>query len=274
MLRRQMLSMFLVFWLVFNITPLFLSHAQSYSCPLFHVVRSKDNLEQILSRYSLSEGEFKNYNPYWEGKLESGSRIVVGDLCDNRRANLTNSYIVRKGDTLFSIARSHGLFVSDLKHANDLKDDHIFVGQVLTIPAVYQTLKEIRENITEEELSLLAKLVYAEAQGEPFEGQVAVAAVVLNRVLSPMFPSTIKGVIYQEGQFSSVLMDKLPTSKEKADLMIPAVQKALEGYDPTHGAVFFANLSKAKPGTKELFQDRVRITTKIGEHTFGKLIEE
>lgn len=96
------------------------------------------------------------------------------------------------------------------------------------------------------DVNLLARIVNGEARGEPFIGQVAVAAVVLNRIKNPAFPKTIAGVIYQPGAFSSVSdgqINKQPTASS-----IRAAQEALTGVDPSHGALYFFNPAKTSNG--------------------------
>ena len=80
-------------------------------------------------------------------------------------------------------------------------------------------------------LNLLSKLVYAEARGEPYKGQVAVAAVVLNRVANSSFPNTISGVIYESGAFSVVDDGQINLTPDST--AIKAAQDALNGWDPT-----------------------------------------
>jgi N-acetylmuramoyl-L-alanine amidase len=99
-------------------------------------------------------------------------------------------------------------------------------------------------NYSQSELLLLAKVVYAEAAGEPFIGKVAVAAVVLNRVRSPLFPNTISGVVYEPWQFSCVgnwMFNSYPP-KDCFD----AARSALQGWDPTGGASFYFNRHTVK----------------------------
>ena len=89
------------------------------------------------------------------------------------------------------------------------------------------------------DLNLLARLVYGEARGEPYTGQVAVAAVVLNRVKSSSFPNTVAGVIYQSGAFDVVSDGQInltPDSTAKK-----AAQDALNGWDPSYGAIYYFN---------------------------------
>ena len=115
----------------------------------------------------------------------------------------------------------------------------------------------------ESELSLLARLVNGEARGEPYIGQVAVAAVVLNRVHSSSFPDTISGVIFQPGAFDAVWdgqFDLTPT-----DSCIRAARDALNGWDPTGGCVYYYNPSTA---TNEwIWTRQVQLT--IGQHAFA-----
>jgi N-acetylmuramoyl-L-alanine amidase len=117
--------------------------------------------------------------------------------------------------------------------------------------------------ITSADHRLLAKLVSAEARGEPYKGQVAVAAVVLNRVRSSRFPNTISGVIYQKNQFSCVpngSINNTPTSSA-----IRAARDAMNGWDPTGGCLFFYNPS----GTSDEWIRTRHIKTVIGRHYFG-----
>ncbi|MFA5537029.1 MAG: cell wall hydrolase [Bacillota bacterium] len=115
-----------------------------------------------------------------------------------------------------------------------------------------------------DELHLLSRVVAAESEGEPFEGQVAVAAVLLNRVKSPSFPNTVAGVIYQPLAFESVLNGHIwrVSNLEAAER---AALAALNGWDPTYGALFFWNPSK--PVSPWIWTRRIVRT--IGRHVFG-----
>ena len=114
------------------------------------------------------------------------------------------------------------------------------------------------------DLNLLSRLVYGEARGEPYTGQVAVAAVVLNRVKSSSFPNTIAGVIYQSGAFDVVSDGQINlTPNETAK---KAAQDALNGWDPTNGAIYYFNPSTA---TNKWIWSRP-MTVTIGKHRFCK----
>ncbi|MGI6082769.1 MAG: spore cortex-lytic enzyme [Limnochordia bacterium] len=112
--------------------------------------------------------------------------------------------------------------------------------------------------------TLLARVVAAEARNEPYEGQVAVAAVILNRVADPRFPNTLAGVVYQPHAFESVtnglVWTRTPTSTEQR-----AARDALTGWDPSYGALFFWN--PAKPVSSWIWTRP--IVTRIGNHVFA-----
>ena len=114
------------------------------------------------------------------------------------------------------------------------------------------------------DLNLLSRLVYGEARGEPYTGQVAVAAVVLNRVKSSSFPNTISGVIYQNGAFDVVSDGQINLTPN--DTAKKAAQDALNGWDPTNGAIYYFNPSTA---TNKWIWSRP-MTVTIGKHRFCK----
>ncbi len=115
---------------------------------------------------------------------------------------------------------------------------------------------------SDSELNLLARLISAEARGEPYAGQVAVGAVVLNRVEHPSFPSSVSGVIYQNGAFSCLYDGQF--EKPVADSAYKAARDALNGLDPSGGAIYYFNPSTATNGW---IWSRPLIT-KIGKHRF------
>ena len=114
------------------------------------------------------------------------------------------------------------------------------------------------------DLNLLSRLVYGEARGEPYTGQVAVAAVVLNRVRSSSFPNTISGVIYQKGAFDVVSDGQINLTPN--DTAKKAAQDALNGWDPTNGAIYYFNPATA---TNKWIWSRP-MTVTIGKHRFCK----
>lgn len=112
------------------------------------------------------------------------------------------------------------------------------------------------------DLDLLARLISAESRGEPYEGQVAVGAVVLNRVAHASFPNSVSGVIYQPGAFSC--LDDGQFDQPVAESAYRAAQDALNGWDPSGGAIYYFNPSTA---TSAWIWSRPAIVT-IGKHMF------
>lgn len=115
---------------------------------------------------------------------------------------------------------------------------------------------------TESNINLLARIISAESRGEPYTGQVAVGAVVLNRVGHPSFPDTIAGVIYQNGAFTAINDGQF--WEPVAESAYNAARDALNGWDPTGGAIYYYNPAKT---SNKWIRSRPVITT-IGEHVF------
>ena len=112
------------------------------------------------------------------------------------------------------------------------------------------------------DINLLAKLIAAEARGESYTGQVAVGAVVLNRVSHPSFPDTVAGVIYQKGAFSCVNDSNWSVSPNETSLK--AARDCINGWDPSGGAIYYYNPAK----TSNSFMHSRPVITTIGRHVF------
>jgi N-acetylmuramoyl-L-alanine amidase len=133
-----------------------------------------------------------------------------------------------------------------------------------TAAALGMTLTTTDNNTTSSsDLYLLAKCVYAEARGESYTGQVAVAAVVLNRVKSADFPNTISGVIYQPYAFTSVSDGQI--NLEPNETAYNAARDAMNGWDPTYGCLYYYNASTA---TSKWIYSKTTVVT-IGNHVFA-----
>jgi N-acetylmuramoyl-L-alanine amidase len=113
---------------------------------------------------------------------------------------------------------------------------------------------------------LLARAVNGEARGESYEGQVAVAAVIINRTRAPEFPKTIAGVIYQPGAFTAVSDGQINVPIDEDSTVVKAARDALNGWDPTNGCLYYWNPATA---TSKWIWSRT-IVKKIGKHNFGK----
>ncbi|HZH61802.1 MAG TPA: cell wall hydrolase [Metabacillus sp.] len=188
------------------------------------------------------------------------------------------AYTVHKGDTMSKIARDNGLTLSELASVNpQVKNlDLIYVGQEIHIdidkksrPAVASrgertsSSTSSKVNISETEIDLLARIVRAEAQSEPFEGKVAVASVVLNRVDSPKFPNSIKDVIYQRGQFQPVSNGEInkPADKESRRAVYAALSDMRK---IAKDSLFFYNPDIAT----NRWLDSRKTAVVIGQHVF------
>lgn len=148
---------------------------------------------------------------------------------------------------------------------NGLTVDGIAGPKTLAAMGIYTSSNSSNSGATNSnDLNLLARLVYGEARGEPYTGQVAVAAVVLNRVRSSSFPNTISGVIYQSGAFSVVNDGQINLTPN--DTARKAAQDALNGWDPSYGAIYYFNPNTA---TNKWIWSRP-MTVTIGRHRFCK----
>lgn len=116
------------------------------------------------------------------------------------------------------------------------------------------------------DLQLMARAINGEARGEPYEGQVAVGAVILNRVKSSKFPNTIAGVIYEKGAFTAVSDGQINVPIKEGSTVLKAAQDAMNGWDPTNGCIYYFNPDTA---TNSWIWSRTLVKT-IGKHRFCK----
>jgi N-acetylmuramoyl-L-alanine amidase len=183
----------------------------------------------------------------------------------------TKQYTVRAGDTLEQIAQQYGVSPGAIAAGNHLTDTALSPGQQLLLPNETQSPQASRAGITSDDTYLLAQLINAEAGGEPFEGQVAVGAVVLNRLFDPSFPKTIKDVIFQYNsdmdtyQFEPV--ENGAINEQPCPSAIQAANAALSGWDPTNGALYFVNPVRA---ASNFFDSALTYLKQIGNHIFYK----
>lgn len=116
------------------------------------------------------------------------------------------------------------------------------------------------------DIQLMARAINGEARGESYEGQVAVGAVILNRVKDSRFPNSISGVIYQPGAFTAVLDGQINAAISEGSTVYKAAQDAINGWDPTSGCVYYFNPNTA---TNKWIWSRPLVKT-IGKHRFCK----
>lgn len=199
-----------------------------------YTVQSGDSLYKIGNLYRTTSNAIMRDNNLLSEAIYPGQVLKVpGD-----------TYTVRSGDTLSQIASKHGILLYSLRRANNKWDDLIYPGQNFYLPGVVQTAPLAAPAVipyTASDLDLLARLIRAEAENQPYNAKVAVGAVVVNRVQSSEWPNTIKDVIYHRPagyyQFTPVLNGTI--NKAATDIDRKAAYDALHGVDPTNGAMFY-----------------------------------
>lgn len=194
--------------------------------------------------------------------------LVIGVVLRPDVVQSQTTYTVQPGDTLWLIARRYGTTVAELQRLNPgVNPQRLMAGQRLTVPAAGtgQTAAPVVGVSRSEDVELLARVIAAEAQGEPYAGQVAVGAVILNRVRSPQFPNSLSGVIYQPHAFESVSNGLIWRRTPSAEAY-RAARDALNGWDPTYGSLFFWNPSK--PVNPWIWSRQ--IVVRIGNHVFAR----
>lgn len=202
-----------------------------------YTVQQNDSLYKIGQMFGTTSGTIMSDN-----KL-SGSMIYPGQQLYVR----ANTYTVKSGDTLLKIADRHSVSLSSLRKANNKWDNMIYPGQKLNVPkgatsTVTQVASKTVIPYTKAELDLLARLVRAEAESEPYSAKVAVAAVIVNRVRSDLFPDTITSVIYEvssNGYYQFTPVENGWINKPAMNTDIKAALEALNGSDPSNGALFY-----------------------------------
>lgn len=191
--------------------------------------------------------------------LKQGSR---GDLVKTVQQKLIKwGYLKGSADGIFGAKTKAAVIAFQKK--NGLTADGIVgtrTAQALGISLSSTTSTSSSTSSTD--LNLLARVVYGEARGEPYTGQVAVAAVVLNRVRSSSFPNSVAGVVYQSGAFDCVSDGQINLTPNRS--AYNAAKDALNGWDPTYGCLFYYNPRTAT--SKWMLSRTVKLS--IGNHAF------
>ncbi|HEX2947782.1 MAG TPA: LysM peptidoglycan-binding domain-containing protein [Clostridia bacterium] len=200
-----------------------------------YTVQSKDTLYSIGQLFRTSSSTIRSDNGL------SGNMVYPGQVLYVR----AGTYTVKSGDTLYLIAKKLGVSLDLLRKANNKWNNTIYPGQKLAIPASANSsaaaFSQAPINYTQAEVDLLARLVRAEADGEPYAAKVGVAAVVVNRVKSDLFPNSITSVIYEKdgGYYQFTPVENGWINKPATDTDRQAALDALKGSDPTHGALYY-----------------------------------
>lgn len=154
--------------------------------------------------------------------------------------------------------------VKSFQKKNGLTVDGIAGTKTLNAMGITSSSNSSSTTSNSSNVNLLAHLIYGEARGEPYIGQVAVGAVIMNRVKSSSFPNTIAGVIYQKGAFDAVTDGQINMSPDSTAKK--AAQDAINGWDPSYGAIYYFNPTTA---TNKWIWSRP-LTVTIGKHRFCK----
>ncbi len=212
------------------------------------------------------------------------SLLFCGSLCTGLKLNIENyisaiSKIGSKGEDVKKIQNklkekgyyngsTDGVFGAKTKNAvikfqkdKGLTQDGIVGSKTLKALGIFGQNNQTGK-YSDSDINLLAKIITAESRGEPYSGQVAVGAVILNRVEHPSFPDTLAGVIYQPGAFSCLQDGQINAKTE--DSCKKAARDAMNGTDPTGGAIYYYN--PAKTSNSFMWSRPVLIT--IGKHKF------
>ena len=195
-----------------------------------------NEVEEVVSKFGSSGNEVKQI----QTKLKNWGYYS---------GNIDGVYGSRTTSAVKKFQKSNGLTVDGIAGTATLK--------AMGISSISSATSNNQSN-----LNLLARAIYGEARGEPYEGMVAVAAVILNRVRSSNFPSSVAGVIYQPGAFTAV--DDGQINLEPNQTAYRAAQDALNGWDPSGGALYYFNPNTA---TNKWIWSRP-LTVVIGKHRF------
>jgi LysM repeat protein len=223
-----------------------------------------DSLFTISVNHGTTVHKLMELNQLTGTIIKPGQQLKV--TASNTNLNPTKGYVVTPGDTLYQIALNHNTTIQALVAANNLAGTTIHPSQVLMVPSkpavVSRSTNKHRIAYTDEDLDLLARLIAAEAKSQPKEAQVGVGAVVINRVLNPRFPNSIKDVIYQPRQFGPASTGII--NKPASQSCITAAREALNGTDTTNGALFFFD-----SGTTNSYLRSLPTSVKYGNMIFS-----
>ena len=232
---------------------------------LIYYVQSGDSLSLIAEYFSSSVEEIKHLNDLSSDYLNRDQDLLIR-LADysSKKHNMVFDYQVEGNDNIHTIAGKFDLSPWEIRYFNNLENDILNQGENLEIPlSVSNEEINFPKSISEKEMEYLRRTIFSESRGEPFIGQVAVAAVVLNRVRSPLFPDTIERVVFQSGQFEAVDDGQIWLTPRDPNLR-QTVLDAINGWDPSGGALYYFNPDTA---TSAWIWSRPQIK-KIGRHIF------
>jgi N-acetylmuramoyl-L-alanine amidase len=222
-------------------------------------VKSGDSLYTIGKLFNTTSNELMASNKLKSSLIYPGQTLKVSCA----------THTVVKGDTLYLIAKKYGISLNSLREANNKWGNYIYPGDVLNLPGIKPTTESITPkpviSYTQAELDILARLITAESQDQPYDAQVGVGAVVVSRVKSSTFPNTITSVIYQKDdkyyQFTPVENGWI--NKPATATAVKAAKDAINGIDPSNGALYYFDKSATN---KWLWSKPIR--ARIGDMIF------
>lgn len=237
----------------------------------------KDDIEPVDTTPAQADGAEKTqaakeetYTPWWVSILRIipvfGSSFNQGytaadsnDLLPSNDSEIKTYEIFVNQDS-----EPEKLPISSLPQTND---DSQTLESLKTVSAISSESqihsRGLGRLVSKEEIELLSRVIYGEARGEDFMGQVAVGAVVINRLKDPRFPKTMKGIVYQSGAFTAVADQQIHLNPD--DQAYKAAEAALSGLDPTNGAIFYYN---PRTATDKWIKSRT-VIKRIGNHNFS-----
>ena len=236
---------------------------------LYYTVKPGDTLYGIGQKFGLKYRSVMESNNLERDTIKPGLRLSIPQ-------GKVSIHTVKLGDTLFGLSRRYAVNVNDIKQANGLVSAEIHPDTRLLIPGRNVKRKEPqvkpvmggRFSFAKDDIRLLAKLIHAEARGESLKGQIAVGAVIINRLASGSFPGNIRDIVFQKTnkvyQFTPVQDGQISLEPDRASFY--AAERAIKGDDPTNGALFFYN---PETSSDEWIRT-LPVTTVIGNHVFAK----
>lgn len=223
------------------------------------MMKNKSKLRIIIALLSIIFSTFFVFN--FENNVYSLSKMGSrgAEVRQIQTRLITWGYMSGKVDGIYGVKTREG--VKYFQRKNGLTVDGIAGKKTLAALGISSSGES---NTADADYNLLARIISAEARGETYSGQVAVGAVVLNRIEHPSFPDTLSGVVYQKGAFSC--LDDGQFNVAVADSAYRAARDALNGVDPSGGAIYYYNPATA---TSKWIRSRPIIKT-IGKHVFCK----
>jgi Cell wall hydrolyses involved in spore germination len=197
-----------------------------------YTVANNDSLYKIGNLFNTSISTIRQDNSLKSDVIYPGQVLSVS----------AQTYTVKSGDSLYLIAKKYNVSLQALRLANNKWNDAIHIGQVLLIPgSTTRSTASSSIYYTQSDVNLLARLIMAEAESEPYLAKVAVGAVVVNRVKSGEFANSISAVIYQKinGYYQFTPVENGFINKPASAEAVKAAYEALSGNDPSKGSLFY-----------------------------------